>query len=158
MQISIFSSDYRSRAQELSNYVSNIIELYHKWEKRGGHCDPPRGSFGPPPLFSQFWVNRTSVGIGLKQYVQRQKSYFNKCDRNFFVSFMSLQSHPLWITMYVNCICVLLFMSSLQSHLLWITMYVNCICVLLFMSSLQSHSLCITIYANFNCVLLFTQC
>ena len=43
----------------LSKNVSNVIDLCYKKKKaRGG------GQYYPPP--SLFWVNQTSVGIGLK--------------------------------------------------------------------------------------------
>ena len=50
-------SDYLSKAQGLSENVSNIIDLYHIREIEGGPWEPP-----PPRLF---WVNQTSALIGL---------------------------------------------------------------------------------------------
>jgi len=52
-------ADSKSRALELSNYVSFVIFEHQTWDLEGGSNYPP-----PPPSVS--WFSSIPAGIGLK--------------------------------------------------------------------------------------------
>ena len=58
-----FFADSKSRAQELSNYVSFVIFGHQTWDLEGG------GQFDPPPSIS--WFSSTPAEIGLKTNLQK---------------------------------------------------------------------------------------